>query len=572
MKTKQKRPPIVYQDPSLKNEQYYKELQRKNVIRLVLTYLAPLIILTIYFYFQYQGIILESNQAHLAAVSENQAKTMDLFLRERVVNLSNIIDDPKFTNPPSPALMENSLKKLQSNSETFIDVGFFNSRGVQVAYAGPFPKLEDQNYSDESWFINLKEHDSNFIITDIYLGFRKKPHFTIAISRVINNQYVVLRATLEPEGIYNYITSLEGPGKAITSIVNQNGLYQLVTPDIGEVFTLSPIIPVQEPRLGVDKIKINGKNICYAYSWLNTSNWVLIVQETSVKSGFLLPNLQINIGIFALAIILIIFSIIVFRARKIVHQIQETDKAKAQLSDNLIHASKLAAVGELASGIAHEINNPVAIMVEEAGWIQDLLEEEEFKKSENLDELNRALKQINTQGKRCKEITHKLLSFARKTDARVQDVQINEQIEEILGLSSQRAKYINVDIQTHFGNNLPTLKISSSEMQQVLLNIINNALDVMENKGGNINIITSLEDQFVTIKIYDDGPGIHPDHLPRLFNPFFTTKPVGKGTGLGLSICYGIIKKMGGSIDVKSTLDVGTAFTIKIPTTKDNEK
>jgi len=572
MKAKFKDTPIVYQDPILKKDQYYTELQRKNIIRLVLTYLAPLIILTIYFYFQYQAIISESNQAHLTAVSENQAKTMDLFLRDRIVNLSNIVDDPKFTIPPSPALIENSLNKLQSNSETFIDVGFFNSTGIQVAYAGPFPQLEDQNYSDESWFITLKKKNDNFIITDIYLGFRKKPHFTIAVSRVINNQYVVLRATLEPEGIYNYITSLEGPGKVLTSIVNQNGLYQLVTPDIGEVLTLSPIIPKQYPKLGVDKIRINRQNVYYAYSWLHTSNWVLIVQQTSVNGRFFLPNIQINIVAFALAIILIIFSIIVFRARKIVHQIQETDKAKAQLSDNLIHASKLAAVGELASGIAHEINNPVAIMVEEAGWVQDLLEEEEFQKSENLEELNRALKQINIQGKRCKEITHKLLSFARKTDSRIQDVQINAQIEEILGLSSQRAKYKNVAIQTHFGKDLPTIKISSSEMQQVLLNIINNALDVMGNKGGNLNIITTMEDQYVTIKIYDDGPGIHPDHLPRIFDPFFTTKPVGKGTGLGLSICYGIIKKMSGSIDVKSTIDVGTVFTIKIPITKENEK
>ena len=89
---------------------------------------------------------------------------MDLFLRERIVNLSNIIDDPKFTIPPSPDLMESSINKLQNSSETFIDVGFFNSIGVQVAYAGPFPKLEDQNYSDESWFINLKDQKSNFII------------------------------------------------------------------------------------------------------------------------------------------------------------------------------------------------------------------------------------------------------------------------------------------------------------------------------------------------------------------------------------------------------------------------
>jgi two-component system, NtrC family, sensor kinase len=566
-------PPIVYQDPILKEGGYYKELRKKYITRLVLTYLVPLVVLAIYFYFQYRAIDIEGQRAHLTAVAENQAKTMDLFLRERIVNLSNIIDDPKISIPPSADLMENSLKKLQSNSDTFVDIGLFDSDGLQFAYAGPFSILENRDYSHEDWFVELKKKEENFIITDIYLGFRKKPHFTIAVNRIINNRYVVLRATLDPEGIYNYITGLEVPGKVLTSIVNQKGLYQLVTPEIGELLTSSPIVPDQEVKLGVDKIKINRQNIHYAYSWLQTSNWVLIVQQPMDRGIFFLPTINVNIIVFSFAIILIIFSIIIFRAKQIVHQIHETDKAKAQLSDNLIRASKLAAVGELAAGIAHEINNPVAIMVQEAGWVQDLLEEEEeLQKSKNIDELNRALEQINTQGKRCKEITHKLLSFARKTDSRIQTVQINAQIEEILGLSLQRAKYENVIIQTHFGKKLPTLRISSSEIQQVLLNMFNNALDVMEAKGGNLNITTSMEGQFVTIEIADDGPGIHQDHLSLIFDPFFTTKPVGKGTGLGLSICYGIIKKMGGVIDVKSAIDVGTVFTIKIPITKESEE
>ena len=573
MTTEFKDTPIVYQDPILKKGRYYKELRKKYITRLVLTYLVPLVILAIYFYFQYQAIDIEGQRAHLTAVAENQAKTMDLFLRERIVNLSNIIDDPKISIPPSPTLMESSLKKLQSNSDTFVDIGLFDSAGLQFAYAGPFPTLENQDYSHEDWFIEIKNKEENYIITDIYLGFRKKPHFTIAVNRIINNRYVVLRATLDPEGIYSYITGLEVPGKVLTSIVNQNGLYQLVTPELGELLTSSPIVPKKETKLGVDKIKINRQNIHYAYSWLQTSNWILIVQQPMDRGIFRLQNINVNIIIFSFAIILIIFSIIIFRARQIVNQIQETDKTKAQLSDNLIRASKLAAVGELAAGIAHEINNPVAIMVQEAGWVQDLLEEEEeLQKSKNIDELNRALEQINTQGKRCKEITHKLLSFARKTDPRIQAVQINTQIEEILGLSLQRAKYENVTIQTHFGKDLPTLRISSSEIQQVLLNMFNNALDVMESKGGNLNITTSMEGEFVTIEIADDGPGIHSDHLPLIFDPFFTTKPVGKGTGLGLSICYGIIKKMGGAIDVKSEIDVGTVFTINIPIIQKNEE
>ena len=239
------------------------------------------------------------------------------------------------------------------------------------------------------------------------------------------------------------------------------------------------------------------------------------------------------------------------------------------MDEQIVETGKLASIGELAAGIAHEINNPVAIMVEEAGWIGDLLEEEEFKKSSNLDEFNRALKQIRTQGKRCKDITYKLLSFARKTDPREQDVQLNELLDELIALSAQRAKYGNITFKTDFQETLPTVMVSQSEMQQVFLNLINNSVDAMEKRGGVIEIKTRLQGNEVVIEVTDNGPGIARANLGRIFDPFFTTKPVGKGTGLGLSICYGIIKKYGGEIEVHSVPEVETTFRVKIPLPKD---
>ena len=138
-------------------------------------------------------------------------------------------------------------------------------------------------------------------------------------------------------------------------------------------------------------------------------------------------------------------------------------REKELMNEQIVQTGKLASVGELAAGIAHEINNPVAIMVEEAGWIEDLLEEEAFQEEENLTEFKRALDQIRTQGRRCKEITHKLLSFARKTDARVQEVRIKPLIEEIVSLSAQGAKYSNVTINTDLSEDLPPVQVSPSE-------------------------------------------------------------------------------------------------------------
>ncbi len=250
------------------------------------------------------------------------------------------------------------------------------------------------------------------------------------------------------------------------------------------------------------------------------------------------------------------------------HDMREELRIKEELEKTqlqLLQAEKMASLGMLAAGVAHEINNPVAIMIEEAGWMGDLLEEEEFRKSDNLEEFKRALKQINTQGKRCKEITHKLLTFARKTDSSVETVRVNEVIEDVVNLSVQRAKYANVELKTNLRADVPATRISPSEMQQVLLNLINNAMDAMEEAGGSITLSSGVDQGRILVEVADDGPGISRADLNRIFDPFFTTKPVGKGTGLGLFICYFIIKTMGGKIDVVSDIGAGATFSIRIP-------
>jgi two-component system NtrC family sensor kinase len=252
-------------------------------------------------------------------------------------------------------------------------------------------------------------------------------------------------------------------------------------------------------------------------------------------------------------------------SRRMVMRIATADEEKQLMDEKVIETGKLASIGELASGVAHEINNPVAIMVEEAGWIGDLLEEEEFKETKNIDELRRALAQIKTQGKRCKEITRKLLSFARKTSLSVQDIQVNELINEIVEISAQRAKYAMVEITTRLQQEVPPVQVSLSELQQVILNLINNALDAMEKKGGKLTLSTFTRDGFVVVEVADTGVGIPASNLHRIFDPFFTTKAVGKGTGLGLSICYGIVENMGGRIEVQSTVNVGTTISVYIP-------
>jgi two-component system NtrC family sensor kinase len=548
-------------EPFTLDREHYRDFRRKNILRLFLTYLAPLIILTIYFYIQYGSIVAQGRLMHMKAIAENQANTLDLFLHERLVNLSNLIDDPKLQVPPGSQAMRDYLEKLQKNSEAFVDIGFFDSSGIQVAYEGPYPSLEKRNYSTEHWYADLKDKDDNFIITDIYLGFRKKPHLTIAVSRLIGGQYIVMRAALDPEEIYNYIRSLEGSGEVYTSIVNRDGYYQLVTSHIGTPLETSSFVPPDNPRLGADEVEIDGSTRAYAYSWLWAADWALIVQwakeeEEGPLSGYRLKIILILIGMLAVG-----FFIITNRAKKLTDLKMESDRTRMQLE----HAAKLASVGELAAGIAHEINNPLAAINEEAGLVKDLMNPE---LGDPVDprELALHLDSIRESVFRCRDITRKLLGFVHKTEMDLRPHNVHKMIDEVVdGLLIREMAVSNIEVIKNYGENIPKLSTDAHQLQQVLLNIINNAVDAIENKPGKIELTTLYSDNNVRIEVSDTGKGMTPEQLEKIFMPFFTTKKVGKGTGLGLSVSYGIIKSLGGEIEVESTLGKGSTFAIVLP-------
>jgi two-component system, NtrC family, sensor kinase len=170
--------------------------------------------------------------------------------------------------------------------------------------------------------------------------------------------------------------------------------------------------------------------------------------------------------------------------------LEDTDETANSGGRDRKPAGKLSLLGDLAAGIAHEINNPVAIMLEEAGWIEDLLEEEDFRESQNLQEFRRALAQIKNQGARCKAIIQNLVSFGQKRSLNVGDVNVNDLVAEVVRGYDQEVRTGNVKIKTHFTEPLPDCWLSQSELQQVLTNLINNALDAVDPEAGRVEIRT----------------------------------------------------------------------------------
>ncbi len=241
------------------------------------------------------------------------------------------------------------------------------------------------------------------------------------------------------------------------------------------------------------------------------------------------------------------------------------------LDERLLQSQKLAAIGQLSAGIAHEINNPLAIIRQEAEWMQQVLKKAASVAVGEKEELQGSLGQIIQQVDRCTEIIRNLLDFARKREPVIQAVDVNRIIEDMTMLVEKEAKHQNIEIVREYDQNLPVIYSDAPQLRQVVLNLLTNAAHAI-GQDGTITLTTGeAADGSVHILIRDTGCGITPENLEKIFDPFFTTKAEGKGTGLGLSISHGIIQRLGGEMGVESTVGGGTTFTIVLPRRPDVE-
>jgi two-component system, NtrC family, sensor kinase len=551
------------------NGDYYRSLTQKMILTIILVSVTPLILVSSTILYRFHVSYHEKVRAHLQELVLKHKQTIDNFLKEKLGDIRFLSETFCFDELKDASFLQDRLDMLQQSfGPVFVDLGVVNSQGLQVAYAGPF-RLGEALYFEADWFKRAMK--TRYFISDVFLGLRGLPHFIVAVKDNWMGDPWILRATIDFVAFNNFVTNIRIGETGFAYILNREGKFQTkpffdITPR-KEPYRVFLEIKEDDPQKVhiVEKKDDSGKKIIYVAAFLKDGDWLLVYQQNHRDAYLDLYRTNIvAITIIVFGAFVIVFAAL-FLSKRMVNRIAMADHEKKMMNRQIVETGKLASVGKLAAGIAHEINNPVAIMVEEAGWIGDLLEEEEFHESENLDEFERALKQIKTQGHRCKEITHKLLSFARKTDSRTQETQVNDLVKELVALSEQRAKYSKITIDTNLEKNLPITYMAQSEMQQILLNLINNSVDAMEKKGGELTITTYSEGDGIGIKVSDNGPGIPEANLSRIFEPFFTTKPVGKGTGLGLSICYGIIQKMGGQIEVESVIDSGTTFHIRLP-------
>jgi PAS domain S-box-containing protein len=232
-------------------------------------------------------------------------------------------------------------------------------------------------------------------------------------------------------------------------------------------------------------------------------------------------------------------------------------------------AEKLAAVGRLASGVVHEINNPLATISACAEALETRVTEGVFDVSPEVEDLREYLSLIRSEAFRCKTITNGLLDFSRVRTGNRTPIDMGLTIKSSARLIAHQKRGDNIEIKLELDENLPPISADEGQMQQAVIALSTNAIDAMQG-GGTLTLRASSQNGRVVVEIQDTGHGIAPEDLPKVFEPFFTTKEIGKGTGLGLAVCYGIVTEHGGRLAVRSNVGVGTTFTMYLPIHKEH--
>jgi two-component system NtrC family sensor kinase len=547
---------------ALVSERHYRRMLWMSVLSVSLVAVIPLVIMTVINYYQYQEALHVESIRPIARLTANVKLTLESYLSERLSALSFVSRSEPNNGLRTQIRLNQLLTHLKRAFGGFVDLGLIDEKGSQVAYAGPF-ELAGKNYAEHDWFHEVTQRGVH--ISDVFLGHRNSPHFVIAVSHDTHEGHIfVLRATIDADDILRKLELLVGQHSQDAFLINREGVLQTPSQLYGKVLEKLPF-PVPKESSNPEVLETQDENdaaLILGYAYIERSPFVamLLHHPSKMREGW--ASLRSDLLLFLGISILLILGVVFWGSAYMTNRARESDMRRASLYHKMEYTNKMAAIGRLAAGVAHEINNPLAIVNEKAGLLKDLLSmSKELPPKEKLIGL---VDSVLASVDRCGGITHRLLGFARHMDVETEEIDLELLIKAVLTFLEKEASYRNLSVSVHADDDVPTIKSDRGQLQQVFLNIVNNAFAAVD-QGGVVRItIENIADNQVSVAIADNGMGISKENLEHIFEPFFTTKK-GAGTGLGLSITYGIIQKLRGKIDVSSTLGQGTCFTITLP-------
>ncbi|WP_319406472.1 ATP-binding protein [uncultured Desulfosarcina sp.] len=563
----------TYPDSAADHRYRYRRLFKRFVLLTLVCSVVPLLLVGWGISTQYHRFAETRLMTDFRNEVQHHRKVIEMFLKEHSSKLELIA----MTHSRQDFIRSERLRfvfdKINQERWTLTDLGVIDATGKHLAYVGPYDLL-DKNYREAHWFKMVME--KGLYISDMFMGFRREPHFVIAVRGDDDQGPWILRATVDTEAFRALVENVMIGRTGEVFLVNGEGIYQTTPRYSGRIMenasmAVGDVHPGIRVRQEDADAGFNGERSVrqiVSTAWLETPQWMLVVRQDFDEAFAAENRANLSVLIFLHVSAATILLVTVLVTRYMLNMVKRRDAEAEILNRQLVQASKMASIGELSVGVAHEINNPLAIISTEREILLDA-----SKEADGIDpafgaQLDDSMNQIDTQIKRCKRITHNLLRFSRRTQSVIDTVDINAYIREVVELMAREAKSSGITFFERLSPDVPPILSDPSQLQQVFLNLTTNAIDAHEGKQyGSVAVSSTFLDTEETVEIVvsDTGCGISEDNLSKVFDPFFTTKPMGRGTGLGLSICYSIIRRLGGQIQVKSVLNQGTDFTIRLP-------
>jgi two-component system NtrC family sensor kinase len=543
----------------------YTTLRRKIIALMLAASLIPLSVMAVLNYVEHQNAMAREIQNPLRVLVNKTKNSFELFLAERSSTVSLIASAYSYGELADEKKLARIFTVMKKEFEGFVDLGLIDERGNQVNYVGPY-ELKGKNYAEQRWFQEVRVKGK--YVSDVFLGFRKFPHVIIAVQHMAEDGRTwILRATLDTRQFERIIASMSLEPDADAFLVNTEGLMQTDSNYYGKVLEkLAFPMPPQtyEPTV-LTMVDPLGREVYMAYAYFPEADFALVAvkpRSSALKTWYTVRGDLLFIFVAGVAAVL-------FAAMRVtdalIRRMKEAEERRELALREVEHSQKLSSIGRLAAGVAHEVNNPLAIINEKAGLMKDILSmQDDFPvKAKFLAQVESVLRAVE----RCRGITHRMLGFARRMDVSIEELDLGELVSETASFLANEAMHRKVEVSLDIDPHLPRIQSDRSQLQQVFLNLFNNALAAVAD-GGRISAavrpVAGSGGEAVEVRVEDNGCGMSEETLTHIFEPFFTTKK-GQGTGLGLSITYGIVKRLGGEIAVESKLGVGTTLTITLP-------
>ena len=549
--------------------------------------MIPLLLVELLFYFQYESPVRHSEHSGISVEAERVRQDYELFLQKRLSGLRSLAAFYEFEQLSDSVFLAERLRILKEEFKSFEDLGVLDRHGLMRSYAGPY-SLEERDFSKSFWFQQISREKSCCVWT----SDDAQPLFILSVrvdSAKGESWYV--RAAILPEVM---ATLASPPGRDTgmeVLLTNRSGILQTPSIRFGPILNKLPFQfeDKSENSGSIETVDIHGEKVQVGYSRFREFNYVLLTVRSLLEEKTAWSLFRKELLLILLVSGILIYFLSNRLAGAMIQRIQHADEKKDLAFRELEHSHKLSSIGRLAAGVAHEINNPLAIINQKVGLIRDLIQcssdGTELKgMSESITDITRnpdckiyrLTDEIVNAVVRYRSITHRLLYFSSRMEPSKEAMDLNELIREVLRVLNHAFLERQARVDLDLAEDLPLLHADRGLLQQALFNLFNNAMEAIPVKG-KILVSTRMESvktedleqlegsgTVFVINIEDNGEGISRENLEHIFEPFYTTR-MGYGTGLGLSITYGIIQKQGGRIRVESELGKGTKFIICLP-------